>query len=83
MTIMGWRGLPPPQGGGRGRWVVGTIMGWRALLPAGGVLWDVRMPHKAGGGAGEEATIMGWLGPAAVGGRGRKSIMGWHHLRRL
>lgn len=48
-TIMGWRGLPRPEGG---RWVAGHIMGWRALVPPGGVLWDEEDAPQGGGGSG-------------------------------
>lgn len=78
-TIMGWRGLPRPEGG---RWVAGSIMGWQALLPPG-EYYGMRMPHKArGGGGGEAGGYYGMAGPAAARREGR-SIMGWHHSQRV
>lgn len=35
VAIMGWRGLPRPEGG---RWVAGSIMGWRALCRWGSIM---------------------------------------------
>lgn len=58
-TIMGWRGLPRPEGG---RWVAGSIMGWQALLPPG-EYYGMRMPHKARGGGGGSGRLL-WDGRA-------------------